>query len=245
MISLALSVGGSLLFSLLLFIVCAFIRIPWWDTARARLTWFQLCGLGAIVSFIVGTVVGLTVLKFSDWFRPMDYVFQLYVIEAVVMVSYNAVVASWSDLVFRKVSRPMLVSFIIMQLVFTTVLCLVVPDAKWLLVSTIIGGVLCWGSGLIPGSGMSDGRMFCLYCVALLPLFQSTLWIPLVITVVLACVWTFVVYHKTGKTTDVSVAKTLLRTSFPVAPLLGPTMMVFVIAFTATTPLPFILTTGL
>lgn len=244
-LQLALSLGGALLFSLVLFMVSAFIRIPWWDESVSRIRWLYLCAVGAVVSFIAGGVVGLTMLNFGDWFRTMDYVYQLYVIEAVVMVAFNAVVASWSDLMFRKVSRPMLVGFIIVQVVCTTVLCLVTPHATWLLVASLVGGFLCWCSGLVPGGGMSDGRMLCLYCVALLPLYQNSLWIPVVATLLLACIWTFIAYQRAGHTDDVSKAKQYLKTSFPVAPLLGPTLLVFMLWFTATTPLPFALTTGL
>lgn len=232
--------------ALVFFVTSAFTgNRSWYLKEQAKISWLGLCSIGAAFSAIMGSLAAVFLFKWDGAYSIAQTAFVFYAIETTALCAYHAVVASWSDLVFRKVSRSMLVTHMMIQAIVTTAVLIVVPGAGYLIAPLYVSAFICWASGLIPGGGMSDGRMFSLYCLALLPLFQTTLWIPMIGVVVLALIWAVVAKLRAKKAKTVEEAVSILKTMFPVAPLLAPCMLIFVFAWPLSGQIiPFLMTTG-
>lgn len=231
---------------MVLFMTSAFFKRDWFDPKFAKVSWLGLCSIGAVFSIIVGSAASLFIYKWDSSYNTNLTLYTFFILEAVTVCAYHAIVASWSDLIFRKVNRSMLVIHMGLQAVVTIVVCAIIPGAGYLITPTLVGALLCWLSGLIPGGGMSDGRMLSLYCLALLPLFQTSLWMPILAVMVLAIIWAIIVNIAVNKIKTVKLAVAVMKTMFPVAPLLAPCMVVFTILYPLLGQvIPFLVTTGI
>lgn len=153
-----------------------------------------------------------------------DFPMSILAVESACMLGFHAVWSTGLDWRFHKIPRWSLVSHILIQLAFTVTCCVLSPGYAWMILSIIMISIICWLSGLLPGSGMSDGRLYVIVAACTVPFLWISTWLPVAIACVAAII-NAIVSSVTGgalihaeRNTRLSLGKRLMTAKSPMGP---------------------------
>jgi hypothetical protein len=195
--------------------------IDWMQGSAIGSHWIGFNVLSAFLAIIVSTIVFIS--PFSDALWRQDRIAWYLLIVVSTVIGYHLVWSTTLDWRFHKIPRWPLVVHMILMLTASTMLTSLSADLKWLTVSVVIIGVMCWLIGTVPGSGMSDGRMYVIISASVIPFMASTAFLPLLVSAVLAIINAVIVAVGPGRRvsqsdTTVPVMQRIMKTGSPMGP---------------------------
>lgn len=159
-------------------------------------------------------------------------------VEAAAMLGFHLVWSSALDWRYHKIPRWALVMHMLLQ-VAVSVTCLQLSlNFKYLTTAVVIVSIMCWLLGTIPGSGMSDGRLYVIAASTSIPFLAASCWLPVVIASVGAIINAIVATMTGGglthaeKRTKLPIGRRLLTAKSPMGPFVSVSFWACFLLFT-------------
>lgn len=102
-------------------------------------------------------------------------------IESAAMLGFHMVWSSALDWRYHKVPRWALVAHMVFQLAITVTCLQLSANFRFYTLAVVIVSVMCWLLGTVPGSGMSDGRLYVIAACTCIPFIGTGSWLPVVV----------------------------------------------------------------
>ena len=137
--------------------------------------WGVFCTISTVSGIIVGMAVTL-----GPATAP-TFVSSLFISSAATVLGVLLVFSGAIDWTYHKIPLYPMIAIMLISYASAITVTAVTPAWRWLLPATIIVPIMLWLLGLVPGSGMGDGRLFALTSSCVIPMAaQTSLWAVLI-----------------------------------------------------------------
>lgn len=159
-------------------------------------------------------------------------------IEAAAMLGFHLVWSSALDWRYHKIPRWALVMHMTLQVLITVACLQLSTNFKFYTLSVVLASIMCWLLGTVPGSGMSDGRLYVIAASTSIPFLGVGCWLPVVVAAVAAIINAVVSTFTGGavvhaeRQTKKSLGKRLLTAKSPMGPFISVSFTILFMIYT-------------
>jgi hypothetical protein len=174
--------------------------IDWMKGTALGDHWLIFNIVSALSSVIIAVIVAISPL--GAQLMSKDHVMWMFFLMTAAMFGYHLIWSSSLDWRFHKIPRWVMVFHMAIILAASIYATVNSTSFQWVTLSVIIVSIMCWLIGTVPGSGMSDGRLYVIIAAGAVPFLSTAAIWPTLLAGGLAVVNAVIVAVGPGKRLD-------------------------------------------